>query len=279
MQIDADPDFEGDHVVIPIIVYLDKTTLDGMGRYSAYPLYISIGNFSWEYYNEKEGMELCALLPIVSADSNWEGPGYKNGTDGFRDTKRRVQHDSMSIIFESGRKASYTGFDFIDPHGTPRKGVPQLFIIAKDLGEASAISGVKTNLCDSCHVPPKELNQLRKALGGDYAPREEERMKLALRDMFDLRDSKAPERRVEELQWVNGLHVIYVSELLSSSFLLPYHTIERATLGSPPGLLLGTCCLQYCHRTLLTPSVFQRGPSHILQCLAQGWSSWHGPNT
>jgi hypothetical protein len=48
-KVDAGPEFEGvDHIVLPIIVYMDKTTLDGLGCTSFYPLYLSLANFSWE---------------------------------------------------------------------------------------------------------------------------------------------------------------------------------------------------------------------------------------
>jgi hypothetical protein len=72
VQVDADPKFEGvDHIVLSIIVYMDKTTLDGLGRTSCYPLYLSLANFSWEVYNEQHGMVLCALLPCPVADADW----------------------------------------------------------------------------------------------------------------------------------------------------------------------------------------------------------------
>jgi hypothetical protein len=45
-QIDADPAYEGAHCVIAIIVHIDKTTLDGLRKYSAFPVYISLGNYS-----------------------------------------------------------------------------------------------------------------------------------------------------------------------------------------------------------------------------------------
>ena len=61
-QVDGDPEFVGPHICVPIIVYLDKTTLDGLGRTSAFPLYISVANFSWKVYNDTTGMQLAALL-------------------------------------------------------------------------------------------------------------------------------------------------------------------------------------------------------------------------
>jgi hypothetical protein len=48
LQVDGDPEFVGPHICVPIIGYLDKTTLDGLGRTSALPLYISVAKFSWK---------------------------------------------------------------------------------------------------------------------------------------------------------------------------------------------------------------------------------------
>jgi hypothetical protein len=83
--VDADPEFEGvDHIVLPIIVYIDKTTLDGLGRTSCYPLYLSLANFSWEVYNEQHGMVLYALLPCAVADADWPHPGWKPNFEVLR---------------------------------------------------------------------------------------------------------------------------------------------------------------------------------------------------
>jgi hypothetical protein len=87
--VDADPRFEGvDHIVLAIIVHMDKLTLDGLGRTSCYPPYLSFANFSWEVYNEQHGMVLCALLPCPVADANWPHPGWKSKSKGFKETKR-----------------------------------------------------------------------------------------------------------------------------------------------------------------------------------------------
>jgi hypothetical protein len=149
--------------VIAIIVHIDKTTLDGLRKYSAFPVFISLSNYSWEVYNQKGMMELVGLLPQPEADPDWRGEGYKPKSEGLRDTKRFFMHGSLGIMFESTRQASYTGFKFVDPDGVQRKGVPFIYVISKDLGEALSISSVRGNCCDSCLVPPNELNQLRHA--------------------------------------------------------------------------------------------------------------------
>jgi hypothetical protein len=80
-----------------------------------------VANLSWEFYNERAGMELCTLLPIVEPDADWPGAGYKPGSGEHKDLKRYIQHSSLSIVTESARLASYTGFDFTDQTGVPWK--------------------------------------------------------------------------------------------------------------------------------------------------------------
>jgi hypothetical protein len=41
--------------MIAIIVHIDKTTLDGLRKYSAFLMYISLANYSWDVYNLRSG--------------------------------------------------------------------------------------------------------------------------------------------------------------------------------------------------------------------------------
>jgi hypothetical protein len=200
--------------VIAIIVHIDKTTLDGLRKYSAFPVYISLGNYSWEVYNQKGGMELVGLLPQPEGDPDWPGEGYKPKSEGFRDTKRIFMHGSLGIIFESARKASYTGFDFVDPNGVKLEGVPFIYVISKDLGEASSISGVRQTCFDSCLVPPNELNQLRHAVETGYPVRSEGAMTPLIHEILNLKDNpNVPRVRVTEKCKEYGVHPVIVSSL------------------------------------------------------------------
>jgi hypothetical protein len=199
--------------VVAIIVHIDKTTLEGLRKYSAFPVYISLGNYSWEVYNSKGGMELVGLLPQPEGDPNWPGEGYKPKSEGLRDTKR-FMHASLGIIFESARKASYTGFEFVDPNGVKQKGVSFIYVISKDLGEASSILGVRQTCCDSCLVPPNELNQLRHAVETGYLVRTEAAMKPLIHEILDLKDNpNVPWVRVTEKCEEYGVHPVIVSSL------------------------------------------------------------------
>lgn len=215
--MDNDPNFVGEHIIIPIIVYLDKTTLDGLGRVSAFPLYIALGNFSWEVYNERNGMHLCALLPSVQADADWGQPGYKPNSEGFKETRRYFMHWALSIIFETARKASFTGTAVTDPNGVNHNAVPFLFVISKDLGEASAISGVLASFCDSCRVPRKELHLVTKANQRGYPARLEDDMWCVYQQMQRLRDAGAPRARISELNKEHGIHFVEVRPCLPES--------------------------------------------------------------
>lgn len=210
-QIDANPAYEGAHVIIPIIVHIDKTTLDGLRKYSAFPVYIAIGNYSWKTYNEQGGMVLVALLSQPEADPDWPGPGYKPDSEGFRGTKRYFMHGGLGIVFESTRQASLSGFEFVDPFGNKRKGVPLLYAISKDFGEASSISGVRSNLCDSCQVGWKEMNKLPEALAGTYPIRTEADLCPKIMKIMDLQDGGAPQVRITEKCQEYGVHPITVS--------------------------------------------------------------------
>jgi hypothetical protein len=154
--------------VIAIIVHIDKTTLDILEKYSSFQVYISFGNYSWKVYNQKGGMELVGLLQHQEADLDWPGKGYKQKSEGLRDTTRFFMHGSLRIMFESTRQASYTGFKFVDSDGVQRKWVLFIYVISKDLGEASSISSVRDDCYDSCLVTPNELNQLRHVVETGY---------------------------------------------------------------------------------------------------------------
>ena len=191
-------------------MHIDKTTLDGLRKYSAFPVYISIANYSWKTYNEQGGMVLVALLPQPEADPDWPGAGYKPDSEGFRGTKRFFMHGALGIVFESARAASYTGFEFVDPFGDKRKGVPLLYAISKDLGEASSISGVRSNCCDSCLVGRKELNKVREALAGEYTVRTEADMCPKIMEIMDLQEGGAPQVRITEKCQEYGVHPVTV---------------------------------------------------------------------
>jgi hypothetical protein len=191
-QVDGDPGFVGPRICVPIIVSLDKTTLDGLGRTSAFPLYISVANFSWKVYNDTTGMQLAALLPCPVADAHWPEPRWKPKSKGFRETKRYFMNLALSIVFESARQASFTGFTFRDPSGVKRKAVPFIFVIFKDLGKASAISSVRSSACDSCLVPNKDLPLLKKAVTDGFPRRREDDMWLVLQEMHNIARTVLP---------------------------------------------------------------------------------------
>ena len=114
-------------------------------------------------------------------------------------------------MFESTRLASLCGFEFVDPFGNKRKGVPLLYAISKDLGEASSISGVRGNLCDSCQVGWKEMNKLPEALAGTYPIRTEADLCPKIMKVMDLQDEGAPQVRITEKCQEYGVHPVTVS--------------------------------------------------------------------
>jgi hypothetical protein len=90
-------------------------------------------------------------------------------------------------VTESGRLTSYAAFT--DRTGVPRKGIPPIFVIQKDLGEAGHISGVKVSHCDSCMVPPDQLNEVRKAVDPGWPVRTEADIKKVIHEMLDIRET------------------------------------------------------------------------------------------
>jgi hypothetical protein len=128
--------------------------------------------------------------------------------------KRFFMHGSLGIMFESTRQASYTGFEFVDPDGVKRKGVPFIYVISKDLGEASSISDVRQTCCDSCLVPPNELNQLRHAFETGYPVRTEAAMTPLIDEILKLKENpNVPQVRVTEKCNESGVHPVMVSSL------------------------------------------------------------------
>jgi hypothetical protein len=102
----------------------------------------------------------------------------------------------------------------VDPDGVKRKGVPFIYVISKDLGEASSISGVRQTCCDSCLVPPNELNQLRHAVKTRYPVRSEGAMTPLIHEILNLKDNpNVPRVRVTEKCKEYGVHPVIVSSL------------------------------------------------------------------
>jgi hypothetical protein len=154
--------------VIAIIVHINKTTLDGLRKYSAFPVYISLANYSWDVYNLRSG-SWCSRRGTPTGRSRATSQNRRD----FEIRRGFFMHGSLGIMFESTRQALYTGFEFVDADGVKRKGVPFIYVISKDLGEASSISSVRQTCCDSCLVPLNELNQLRHAVETGYPLRTE----------------------------------------------------------------------------------------------------------
>jgi hypothetical protein len=200
--------------VIALIVHIDKTTLDGLRKHSAFPVYISLANYSWDVYNFRSGMELVGLLPQSEGDPDWTIEGYKPKSEELRDMKRFFMHNSLGISFESTRQASYTSFEFVNPDGVKRKGVPFIYVISKDLGEASSILGVRQTCCDSCFVPPNELNQLQHAVETGYPVRTEAAMTPPIDEILNLKKNpNVPQVRMTEKCKEYGVHPVMVSSL------------------------------------------------------------------
>jgi hypothetical protein len=200
--------------VIVIIVHIDKTTLDGLRKYSAFPVYISLANYLWDVYNLRSGMELVGLLPQPEGDPDWPVKGYKPELEGLWDTKRFSMHGSLGIMFESTRQTSHTCFEFVDLDRVKQRGVPFIYVISKDLGEASSISGVRQTCCKFCLVPPNELNQLRHAVETGYPVRTEAAMTPLIDEILKLKENpNVPQVRVTEKCKKYGVHPVMVSTL------------------------------------------------------------------
>jgi hypothetical protein len=165
-------------------------------------------------YNLRSGIELVGLLPQPEGDPGWPVEGYKPKSEGLRDTKRFFMRGSLGIMFESTRQASYTGFEFVDPDGVKLKGVPFIYVISKNLGEASSILGVRQTYCDSCLVPPNELNQLRHAFETGYSVRTEEAITPLIDEILKPKENpNVPQVQVTEKCKEYGIHPVMVSSL------------------------------------------------------------------
>jgi hypothetical protein len=167
-------------------------------------------------------MQLAALLPCTVADAHWPEPGWKPKSEGFREMKRYFMNWALSIVFESARQAFFTGFTFEDLSGVKRKAVPFIFVIFKVLGEASAISFVRSSARDSCLVPNEDLPSLKKAVTDGFPRRREDDMWLVLQEMHNFhRSHGAPKVRILELVKEHGIHYQEVGRQLSLSCTFP----------------------------------------------------------
>jgi hypothetical protein len=124
---------------------------------------------------------------------------------------------ALYIVFESARQASFTGFTFQDPSGVKRKAVHFNLVISKDLGEASAISSVRSSACDSCLVPNEDLPSLKKAVTDGFPRPGEDDMWLVLQELHNHPEHDAPKARILKLEKEHGIHYQEVGRQLSLS--------------------------------------------------------------
>jgi hypothetical protein len=102
----------------------------------------------------------------------------------------------------------------VDSDGVKQKGVPFIYVISKDLKQASSILGVMQTCCDSCLVPPNELNQLRHAVETGYPVRTEAAMTPLIDEILKLKENpNVPQVRMTEKCKKYGVHPVMVSSL------------------------------------------------------------------
>jgi len=80
---------------LSIILYLDATNVDTLGKSQLHPIYVSIGNIKNWRRNKSDAKQLLGYLPILQASSNSE----KNSTD-FKKTVRETFHKSLRVLLE-----------------------------------------------------------------------------------------------------------------------------------------------------------------------------------
>ena len=81
-------------VVVPLIFYSDKTTLDDLHLYSSHPLHITFGNMPLEAQHQLGGHALLAYMPILKEDNL---PGSLRG-EQFRKRSHLLTQQVLEAI-------------------------------------------------------------------------------------------------------------------------------------------------------------------------------------
>ena len=116
--------------LLSIILYLDGTTFDGLGKTSGHPVFLTLGNIPHKLRNKPESKVLLGFLPKIEDSMN-------KISEEFRSLQRETYHKCLRIMLEPLlRKPDELYFVFQD---RPIMFAPRISTFLADMLEANDI--------------------------------------------------------------------------------------------------------------------------------------------
>ena len=142
--------------LLSIILYSDATNLDGLGKTSGHPVFLTLGNLPNKFRNSPEAKVLIGFLPRV------QDSGIKT-TESFKDLRRKVFHRCFNIMLRPLIEKSdglYFGIK-----GEPVCFAAQISFFLSDMLEADEITATYKSArskmpCHTCTVLQSDLNNM-----------------------------------------------------------------------------------------------------------------------
>jgi hypothetical protein len=145
--------------IVPVLLAIDETHLNIIGRTKVHPVYLTIGNIPKRERRtySKHAYVVIAYLPAL------EGSGSEQKTPIYAEAKNRLYHTSLSHLLESIKDASIHGRMMKGPDGMYRNCFPVIMSIAADYPEACHIGLVRQGSnCLVCMAKKKDFPNLVK---------------------------------------------------------------------------------------------------------------------
>lgn len=138
----------------PVIIATDKTQLTQFsGSKSAYPVYLTLGNFP-KAIRRKPSQHACILLGYLSVDKIRRSNMTKRAQ---RARNQRLFHESMRIILEPLKAAGRNGIELTGGDGAVRLVHPVLASYVADFPEQCLVTCSKYGTCPKCQRPATDL--------------------------------------------------------------------------------------------------------------------------
>ena len=146
--------------LLSIILYSDVTTLDGLGKSSGHPVFLTLGNLPNRVRNLPESKVLLGFLPKV------QDTGIKTSKN-FQRLQHEVYHKCFDIMLRPLLKkpdALYFGIK-----GRPMTFAARISLFLADMLEADDVTATYKSAqckmpCHTCMVLQRDLNNMNIAL-------------------------------------------------------------------------------------------------------------------
>jgi len=143
--------------ILAIMIYIDGTTLDSLGRQSEYPIFLTLGNIPNWRRNSPDAKVFIGFLPhLTTHDSKFKE------SEEFRQNKRKLEQRALEYLLSPLLKEDGI---YLAINGIVKHFIPHLSTVLADMLEAQCIcctykSYCTQCLCYKCLIPGDQLNNM-----------------------------------------------------------------------------------------------------------------------